>query len=165
MTDLHSREPDHSARPSGLPAPAVALAALLLLLLAQEASAQELAEIVAERFKSFLVLSAMALVFFQVLFVRLGAWLLKLEGGLVRAAGAVLLAGILGLALGFAGAMLAVAMPPAVRGVAMAGVGFAAGGLAVKLLFRTDIVRGMIVYLLAATANLVTYSLILIGVY
>lgn len=140
-------------------------AAIMLMMLAAEAGAQQIGELIVQRVTSFLVLSLLALTVLQIGYIRLGVWLLKLEGGLARATGAVLLGGLLGGVLGFAGSMLVLTMPPAVRGVVMGGVGFVAGGLGVKLLFKTDLVRGMIVYLLAATANMVSYSLILILVY
>jgi hypothetical protein len=139
---------------------------VLALLAAGPAEAQELSQLILERLTGFMVMSVVVIFVLQVVFVRVGVWLLRLEGGLLRAAGAVLLGGVLGAVLGFVGGIaLAMTVPPALQGVAAGGIGFVAGGLGIKLLLRTDLIRGMIVHLAAATATLIVYSLLLIVVY
>lgn len=139
---------------------------ILVVLVASRAEAQELSRLLVERLTGFIVLSVLALIVLQVLFVRIGVRLMKLDGGLLRAAGAVLLGGVIGVALGFVGGiMLALTMPPALHGVVAGGIGFVSGGLGIKLLFRTDLIRGMIVHLAAASGTLIAYSLLLVVVY
>jgi len=146
--------------------PTLALVGLGLLLWAEPALAQqEIIDLVAKRLQTFLVIVIGCVAAFQVLFVWLAARLLGVDESVVRAGLAVLLGGVL-TAVGALVAVLVVsAFPPAVQGILLFGVGAAAGGLAIKLLLRTEFLRAMAIYLLAATANIVALALVLVVVY
>jgi hypothetical protein len=142
------------------------MVALVLVLCSEPLFAQqEFMELMVRKVQTFLVIVLGCVAVFQVLFVWLAARLLGVDESIVRAGLAVLLGGIMTVVAGFLAIFVVFAFPPAVQGVLLFGVGAAAGGLAIKLLLRTEFLRAMAIYLLATTANTVALALVLIALY
>ncbi len=122
-----------------------------LLLLTVPASASDMAEEFFEKTTVTMIIFAAGFIIGHILCVFVFAKVLGLDGGIFAAILAVLLGGIVGGVVVFIASMVMFFLPPELLQVIAACGGVLGGAVGVKLLFKTDIGHGLLVYLLATT--------------
>jgi hypothetical protein len=144
---------------------AIPLAAVVLLLWAQPADAQEWVQMIWSKTKAMMALSFIGFIFVQGGAIFGFAQLLKLDGGI----GATMLAMLLGLVLSVVAAiptaLVAAMLPMFLAQLIVTASTFACGGLAIKITFATTFGHGVLVYILATTVTMIATCIALILIF
>jgi hypothetical protein len=115
------------------------------------AAANDLAEQLLQKFMVTGLVAFAVLVVGSVAFVFAFARLLGLEGGVLAAFLAVLLGSVTAIAIGIVAMLLLFFLPRELLPAVGVAAGMIGGGVGVKVLFKTTLAHGMLVYLLATT--------------
>lgn len=137
----------------------------VVLLVAAPASAQEILQFFVEKVAAFIAVMILASFVFQVSFVRLAAGGLGLVGSVWHALGAVILGGMIGFAMAIGSAFTVFAMPAAVQGLVVPAAWMSGLALAVKILFKCEFPKALLITLVASTLNMVGVAVVMILMY
>ena len=146
-------------------APALFLAAVVLLLFAQPAEAQEWVQMLWSKTKAMLALSLLGFIFVQGGAIFGFAQLLRLEGGIVATMLAMMLSVVLSVVAAIPVALVAAMLPLFIAQLIITASTFACGGLAIKITFSSTFGLGVLVYIMATTVTMIGTCIALILVF
>ena len=126
--------------------------AVLLVVSATVAHANEAAEMLWRALSGRIVFSGLLMLFCQAIFVFVYAKVLGLEGGFGSAVIAVALGGIVVVVLMFGIAIFGFFLPEFILGATVLVLPFLAGAIGVKWAFGTDLGHGLVVFLLSLSS-------------
>ena len=129
----------------------VILLAMAFCVVAGPVAASDLGDQLVQKFMFTGLVLLVVLVIGSVAFVFAFARLLGLEGGVLAAFLAVLLGSVTAVAIGIVATLTLFFLPRELLPAVGLGAGMVGGGLGVKVLFKTTLPHGMLVYLLATT--------------
>ena len=145
--------------------PALMLAAVVLVLWAQPAEAQELAQMLWSKARAIMAMSLLGFIFVQGGAIFLFAQLLRLEGGIVATLLALILGVVLSVVAAIPVALAAAMLPLFISQLIVTASTLACGGLAIKITFSSTFGLGALVYILATTVTMIATCVALILIF
>lgn len=140
----------------------LALALVLLAVVAPTADAQQWGQVIFNRAKEYAALALLSFIILQAAAIYVFSRFLELGDGVIPALVAPVLTVVLTVVAAIPLAFVLGVMPPLVAPLAGTAATFAAGGLAVKLLYGSSFGHGVLVFILASTVTLIASCIALV---